>query len=174
MGKPSNYTQRTLISGVYALRDQVNGVVYVGASRNIDTRWSFHRSTFRRHLANPRLQAAWDSGRIEFIVLEETVPEVAVLNMAEQRWIEHFRTRGEPIQNSRWYQPLPQSYVAPLIHLKEFRERAALSQADLAKRAGVARTTVIRLEAGEPNVMPSTLRKLARALRVKPAKLFTD
>jgi len=62
--------------------------------------------------------------------------------------------------------------VPVLTHLKEFRQRAALSQADLADRAHVARTTIIRLEAGDPNVQPLTLRKLARALKVKPAELI--
>lgn len=59
-----------------------------------------------------------------------------------------------------------------LTRLKELRLRAALSQADLSKKAGVARTTVMRLEQGDPNVLPSTLRKLASALKVKPADLL--
>ena len=61
-----------------------------------------------------------------------------------------------------------------LARLRELRLRAAMSQADLAEKAGVARTTVIRLEQGDPNVQPSTLRKLARALRVKPTDLWED
>jgi transcriptional regulator with XRE-family HTH domain len=62
--------------------------------------------------------------------------------------------------------------VPRLIRLRELRLQSAMSQADLAERAGVARTTIIRLEAGDPNVLPSTLRKLARALRVKPVNLW--
>jgi DNA-binding XRE family transcriptional regulator len=64
--------------------------------------------------------------------------------------------------------------VPVLTNLRDLRVRAALSQADLAKRAGVARTTIIRLEQGDPNVLPSTLRKLARALRVRPATLIGE
>jgi transcriptional regulator with XRE-family HTH domain len=64
--------------------------------------------------------------------------------------------------------------VPILARLRELRIRAALSQADLATRAGVSRTTIIRLEQGNPHVLPSTLRKLARALRVKPADLLAD
>jgi DNA-binding XRE family transcriptional regulator len=64
--------------------------------------------------------------------------------------------------------------VPPLIRLRELRLEAALSQADLAERAGVARTTIVRLEAGDPNVLPSTLRKLARALRCKPTDLWKE
>jgi transcriptional regulator with XRE-family HTH domain len=63
-------------------------------------------------------------------------------------------------------------HVPRLIRLRELRLRAAMSQADLAERAGVARTTIIRLEQGDPNVLPSTLRKLARALHVRPTQLF--
>lgn len=62
--------------------------------------------------------------------------------------------------------------VPALANLKELRTRAALSQRDLARLAGVAHTTVVRLEGGDPNVLPSTLRKLAKALHVKPAELI--
>jgi DNA-binding XRE family transcriptional regulator len=61
-----------------------------------------------------------------------------------------------------------------LAHLRALRRRAALSQRDLAKLAGVAHTTIVRLEAGDPNIRPSTVRKLAGALKVKPADLMDD
>lgn len=64
--------------------------------------------------------------------------------------------------------------VPRLVRLRELRMEAALSQADLAEQAGVARTTIIRLEAGDPNVLPSTLRKLARALHVRPRELWDE
>jgi transcriptional regulator with XRE-family HTH domain len=66
------------------------------------------------------------------------------------------------------------SVVPVLSRLRELRIQAALSQADLAKRARVARTTIIRLEQGDANVNPSTLRKLARALKVRPVDLMYD
>jgi DNA-binding XRE family transcriptional regulator len=62
--------------------------------------------------------------------------------------------------------------VPVLAHLRELRIRAALSQRDLARLAGVAHTTIVRLEGGDPNVLPSTLRKIAKALHVKPADLI--
>lgn len=58
--------------------------------------------------------------------------------------------------------------------LRDLRIRAGLTQIELADRAGVSRTTVIRLEQGDPNVRPPTLRKLARALHVKTNELFGD
>ncbi len=62
--------------------------------------------------------------------------------------------------------------VPRLVRLRELRMRAAMTQIDLAERSGVARTTIIRLEGGEPNPLPSTVRKLARALKVKPHALL--
>jgi len=62
--------------------------------------------------------------------------------------------------------------VPALANLKTLRTRRALSQRDLAKLAGVAHTTIVRLEGGDPNVLPSTLRKIARALKVKPEEVI--
>jgi transcriptional regulator with XRE-family HTH domain len=54
--------------------------------------------------------------------------------------------------------------------LKEWRERRALSQLDLAEASGVSRATIINLEKGN-EAFPSTVRKLAHALRVDPGDL---
>jgi transcriptional regulator with XRE-family HTH domain len=60
-----------------------------------------------------------------------------------------------------------------LSRLREVRERAALSQDDLAQRAGLTRVTVTRLEGGQP-ARPSTTRRLARALGVRVAELMEE
>ena len=52
--------------------------------------------------------------------------------------------------------------------LRELREAKGLSQDDLARLAGVGRNTVWGLEAGERKPRPSTRRKLARGLKVRP------
>jgi transcriptional regulator with XRE-family HTH domain len=66
--------------------------------------------------------------------------------------------------------------VAPLKErLREERRRAALTQGELAERAGVGINTIVRIETGEitdPRV--STLRKLARALGLEARDLLTD
>ena len=54
--------------------------------------------------------------------------------------------------------------------LRDVRHRMALSQEELADKSGVARSTIIKLEAGR-DAWPSTVRKLATALGVKPADL---
>jgi len=55
----------------------------------------------------------------------------------------------------------------PLLRsLRYYRERALLSQAKLAARSGVSKSTIMRAEAGDINVFPPTGQKLADALGV--------
>jgi transcriptional regulator with XRE-family HTH domain len=59
--------------------------------------------------------------------------------------------------------------------LRAARERAVLSQLDLAKRSGVSRQAISKLEGVDPSPpYPSTVRKLARALGIKPQELMED
>jgi transcriptional regulator with XRE-family HTH domain len=55
--------------------------------------------------------------------------------------------------------------------LKRYRTRRALTQAQLAERAGVTTATVARVERDEIEPRMTTLGKLARALEVDPADL---
>jgi DNA-binding XRE family transcriptional regulator len=54
--------------------------------------------------------------------------------------------------------------------LREQRHKRAYSQDELARRAKVSRTTIIKLEAGR-DAWPQTVRKLAKALSCKPEDL---
>ncbi len=54
--------------------------------------------------------------------------------------------------------------------LRATREAKVLTQEELAKKAGVSRITVSRLENGH-DAYPATIRKLATALGVEPAQL---
>ena len=58
-----------------------------------------------------------------------------------------------------------------LLGLRAARQKAGLTQNELAKLAGVGRGTVYRLETLERGGYPRTLRRLARALGVTPAQL---
>jgi len=58
--------------------------------------------------------------------------------------------------------------------LRELRNRAALSQEELAERAGVSRATIADLEAGNRGAWPQTIRKLAETLHVEPEDLFAE
>ena len=57
--------------------------------------------------------------------------------------------------------------------LRRLREQRVMSQRDLAARAGVSPTTVIRAEKGEP-MRYLTVRKLAEALGVEPSALVSE
>ncbi len=57
--------------------------------------------------------------------------------------------------------------------LREIRLRRGLSQADLSAMTGVAEFTISEIESGKrANPRPSTLRKLAQALKVEVADLY--
>jgi len=58
-----------------------------------------------------------------------------------------------------------------MMTLKELRESRYYSQEYLAKKAGVAKATVNRLEKGRQNPTFQTIRKLAKALRVEPGEI---
>jgi transcriptional regulator with XRE-family HTH domain len=57
--------------------------------------------------------------------------------------------------------------------VRNLRTRRYLSQAELAVKAEVSRTTIARIEAGEIVPYPRTVRKLAEALEVEPMELAT-
>jgi transcriptional regulator with XRE-family HTH domain len=58
-------------------------------------------------------------------------------------------------------------------NLRAVREARLLSQTELAERAGLTQASVSHLERGR-SAQGSTVRKLARALRVRPAKLLAN
>jgi transcriptional regulator with XRE-family HTH domain len=59
-----------------------------------------------------------------------------------------------------------------LPHLRGLRQRAILSQEQLAERSGVARDTISKLETGRRKAYPVTIRKLAAGLEVEPRLLL--
>jgi predicted transcriptional regulator len=61
--------------------------------------------------------------------------------------------------------------VPKLRALREVRERQFLTQGDLAARSGVSRVSINRIEREILEPRFSTIRKLARALKVEPAEL---
>ncbi len=59
-------------------------------------------------------------------------------------------------------------------NLKRWRIRRALTQAQLAERAGLGPNTVPRIERDEEEPHMTTVRKLADTLEVDPAELIGD
>ena len=62
--------------------------------------------------------------------------------------------------------------VVKLPRLRWWRERRALSQQELAERAGITRAALSRIETGLSEPHPRTVRKLAEALGVGPEDLM--
>jgi transcriptional regulator with XRE-family HTH domain len=59
--------------------------------------------------------------------------------------------------------------------LKAARRQAMLTQGELAKKAGVGITTIVRIERNHiPEPRVATLRKLAQALEIDPRQLLAD
>ena len=58
--------------------------------------------------------------------------------------------------------------------LKDLRIERALTQEELATKAGMGKNTVNRMERNITEPRPSTLRKLAQALEVSPAELVKN
>lgn len=75
------------------------------------------------------------------------------------------------MEKNRRTEDNPRGKSLPLPGLRRARHDAALSQKDLAERAGVSPSTVRLLETGRRGTYPSTLRKLSAALGVAPATL---
>ncbi len=57
------------------------------------------------------------------------------------------------------------------MHLKKLRAARGLTQAALAKKAGISRTYIARLELGQQDPTVGTLEKLAKALKVTVGRL---
>jgi transcriptional regulator with XRE-family HTH domain len=73
---------------------------------------------------------------------------------------------------TRRVQMMERSRSILLTALAAHRRRRGLTQRQLGELAGVAHTTVQRLESLKRGAYPQTLRKLALALRVEPKDLL--
>ncbi len=60
------------------------------------------------------------------------------------------------------------------MRLKEWRRYRALTQRELALAAGLTQSTVALIEVGKQSPRPTTMRKLATALKVQPEELFQN
>jgi DNA-binding XRE family transcriptional regulator len=65
------------------------------------------------------------------------------------------------------------SSAPPQIRLKAWRQRRVLTQRDLAAASGVGEATIARIETGA-EARPSTVRRLAQALGIRPEQLLTE
>lgn len=58
------------------------------------------------------------------------------------------------------------------LRIRVVREALDITQADLARKAGVVRTQIVNIEAGRSGLSVERLLLIAKALNVKPARLL--
>lgn len=138
-----------MTAGVYAIRNTADGMAYVGSSRNIEKRWSVHRS-FLKHgrSRTTKLTTAWravEGYGFDFIILEETSAEDARLVEAEQRWLERF---SGSLYNTRPRADRPAFQESPRNRIREFRMglKPKMTQVRLAQLCGVTHQMVSQWE----------------------------
>jgi group I intron endonuclease len=115
-------------SGIYRIRNSVNGKSYIGSAQDFRTRWNIHRCLLRagKH-HSPHLQAAWKAyGEQQFAFeIVEIVTDHSCLVAREQFWLDELktadRTRG---YNAR---PTAENQLG-LRHSEESKRRISIAQ----------------------------------------------
>src|SRR5918995_7466047 len=97
------------------------------------------------------------------------MPSGSYLRLFSPLW--HLVSEGAT-HNTRRVRMMERSRSTPLPGLAAHRRKRSLTQRQLGELAGVAHTTVQRLETLSRGAYPQTLRKLAFALRVEPRDLI--
>lgn len=84
-------------SGIYAIRNTINGKQYIGSAVRLGTRIRKHRSMLSRGVHHsPKLQRAWEkhgADAFEFVVVEE-VADPDFLIVREQFWLDETGSVG--------------------------------------------------------------------------------
>jgi group I intron endonuclease len=84
-------------SGIYQIRNVVNGKVYVGQAQDFNHRWRKHKYDLARHNHHSKhLERAWyqyGSENFEWIVVERCEPIAEILNLREQHWLDTVRIK---------------------------------------------------------------------------------
>lgn len=81
-------------SGIYAIKNKLNGKVYIGSAVNLKKRWLDHKSDLCRSAhKNDYLQKAWNKyGDINFeFSIIETIP-INLLIVREQYWMDFYES----------------------------------------------------------------------------------
>lgn len=85
-------------SGIYRIRNIVNGKIYVGSAKSLSARkrQHWHELRSKKH-SNRKLQRAWDKhGEHNFIFeIIESVIDVNSLIVSEQRWLDELKPLGD-------------------------------------------------------------------------------
>lgn len=68
--------------------------------------------------------------------------------------------------------PIEPVYMAIAARVRLIREAIGIDQAELAKRVGLVRTSVVNFECGRQRILVNDIEKFARALGVTPKHLL--
>jgi DNA-binding XRE family transcriptional regulator len=98
-------------------------------------------------------------------------PPGSYLRLFSPLW--HLVSEGNA-HNTRRVRMMERSRSIPLPALAEYRRRRGLTQRELGELAGVAHTTVQRLESLSRGAYPQTMQKLATALGIAPEVLLDE
>lgn len=83
------------IIGIYKIVCKSNGSLYIGSSSDVKTRWSAHRSKFRKLTHNPKINACVNKYGIEsfeFSIIEEC--SIESLIERETYWADYYKQNG--------------------------------------------------------------------------------
>ena len=86
-------------SGIYAIKNKVNGKVYIGKSKDIFSRWSKHKSDLKRDTKKKDTNRfLWNSVKkygienFEFTILEELIIDEDLFKIRELYWMDFFNS----------------------------------------------------------------------------------
>lgn len=85
-------------SGIYVIKNKINGKVYIGQARHFKRRWDRHKEAWKGSKNNPYLQHAYEKygpDAFEFSVLEECECKKEILNEREQYWMDFYQSYNE-------------------------------------------------------------------------------
>jgi group I intron endonuclease len=84
-------------SFVYAIKNKINGLMYIGSTDNLKKRIESHLEHLKAGIHNYKLQKAWNEfgeNAFEFIVIEKDIPLLKQF-IAEQYWLDTFKSYKE-------------------------------------------------------------------------------
>ena len=139
-----------MASGIYRIRNTVNGHAYIGSAANIARRWTAHRHALRHHKKSPpKLQRAWDKyGESAFVfevVLECPADELLTHEQAAiDAEAPYYNTRSQAHSNfgARWSAEANRAKGRPKL---QYTVRGVTgSITELAERFGIVSPKVAR------------------------------
>ncbi len=109
------------ISGIYKIINKINGKYYIGSSKDIKKRWSYHTQDLNKNTHNNiHLQKSWNKygqDNFEFVVVEEVVLEKLLI--VEQKYLDKLTLEKDKCYNL--------SFIAGKVEMTdEIRKRLSL------------------------------------------------